>query len=885
MFERSPLPMWTYDRQSLRFVAVNDAAVRHYGYSREEFAAMTLADIRPAEDVPSLREDVARAAGASDATTWRHRKKDGTIITVEILGNDFVSEGKPVRLVLVHDVTERERADRALRKAHDQLRHAQKMEAIGRLAGGVAHDFNNLLTVIQSYACLLENSLGGADQRQHDAAEIRRAAERAAGITRQLLTLGRESLVRPRPVALGEVVTSFLPMLRRLLGEAVTIAVYAGDVPPVVADPQQLEQVLMNLAINARDAMPAGGRLVFELRTVELDAETAGAAGVQPGRFVELAVSDTGAGIDRETQLRIFDPFFTTKDAGKGTGLGLSIVHGIVTQAGGRIALYSEPGHGTTFRIQLPVAAREVAVGTEPAPLEAPATLPELSVLVIDDEREVRAVAGRILRDSGCNVIEAASADEARRICVGHLEPIDLVLVDVVLSDGRGDLLIRQLRELRPHLAFVLMSGFSAGALGRDREPLGALLPKPFTPPELRAAIARAWSGASSSPAAAAPTQRAGRRRVLIADDDEALRKVLGRVLRKAELDCVLVESGTRAIAELQASAFDVVVSDVQMPDGGGLDLLRAVRRIDLDVPVILMTGQPDVDGAAAAVEYGAFRYLTKPVDNTAFVHAVEHAARAHALARLRREASRVTGAHAVATDRAGLEVRFEQALEGLWMAFQPIVHATSGAPFGVEALMRTSEPSIPTPPALLDVATELGRLPVVGRKVRALASAGLHRRTDDLVLFVNLHPDDLRDVDLVDLAAPLTGLASRVVLEITERASLDTSKEVTDRIARLRELGFRLAVDDIGAGYSGLTTFTQLRPEVVKIDMSLVRDVHLSALKQRTIGALCRLCHEVGTLVVGEGVETIEERDMLVSLGCDLLQGYLIGKPRRELP
>jgi EAL domain-containing protein (putative c-di-GMP-specific phosphodiesterase class I) len=320
------------------------------------------------------------------------------------------------------------------------------------------------------------------------------------------------------------------------------------------------------------------------------------------------------------------------------------------------------------------------------------------------------------------------------------------------------------------------------------------------------------------------------------------------------------------------------------MPDGGGLDLLRAVRRVDLDVPVIVTTTEPSLAAAADAVADGAFRSLTKPIDHVVFAKTVEHAARAHALARLRRNASSVSGTSAGPADRAGLEVRFEQAIEGLWMAFQPIAHSRTGALFGVEALMRTSEPSLPTPRALLDAAGRLGRLPVTGRKVRSLCGKLLAERSDGLALFVNLHPDDLDDADLFDEAAALSRVASRVVLGVTERASLDVS-QLAERVSRLRQLGFRLAVDGIGAAYSGLASFTELAPDIVKIDSSLVRDVHASALKQRTIGALCRLCHEGGTLVVGEGVETLDERDTLVNLGCDLLQGDLIGRPNRILP
>jgi PAS domain S-box-containing protein len=887
MFDQSPVPMWMFDRETLRFVMVNDAAIRHYGYSREEFMAMTLADIRRADDIVSLREDVARTFGLKPARTPQHFKKDGTKISVELSFSDFSFAGRPIRHVLIADITDRVKAEEALQKTHDQLLHAQKMEAIGRLAGGVAHDFNNILTVVQSYACLLEENIDATDPRRGDVGEIRRASERARAITRQLLTVSRHGVVSPQSIDLDELVTGFVPMLRRLLGENVSLVTYRGGVPKVVVDQGQIEQVLMNLAVNARDAMPDGGRFTIESRTIDIENDPAAARQLKAGRYVELAVTDTGTGIDAETQRRIFDPFFTTKDVGVGTGLGLSIVHGIISQAGGAISVYSERGHGTTFRILLPVGETVPAVSAHPI-VVAPRALPPLRILVVDDQADVRSVAVRILKDAGCHVIEAASADEALKVGVSEEETIDLVLLDVVLSDVRGDILARQLRELRPDVKILHMSGYPAGALAPSGAFSTELLTKPFSPSDLRAAVAHVCglSSHASTPSFDAPADKPRTmRRALVADDDESFRRVVVRLLRKADFDVLDVDSGYKAITALEKEPFDVVVSDVQMPDGGGLDLLRAVRRVDLDVPVVLMTGQPSLAAAADAVEYGAFRYLTKPLDSQAFTRTVNHAARAHALARLRREAFSVSGRHAGIADRAGLEVRFEKAIEGLSMVFQPIVHARTGALFGVEALMRTSEPSLPTPDAVLDAASKLGRLPLVGRKVRSLCGSIFAARSDNTVLFVNLHPNDLHDIDLIDEGAVLTTIASRVILEVTERASLDSSQQMHERIGRLRQLGFRLAIDDIGAGYSGLTSFTELTPEIVKIDMTLVRDVHTSAAKQRTIGALCRLCHEAGTLVVAEGVETLDERDTLVNLGCDLLQGYLLGKPNRILP
>ncbi len=367
--------------------------------------------------------------------------------------------------------------------------------------------------------------------------------------------------------------------------------------------------------------------------------------------------------------------------------------------------------------------------------------------------------------------------------------------------------------------------------------------------------------------------------RILVADDDDALRRLLERALVRHGFTVAGVSDGREAIAALETETYDAIVSDVQMPGTSGLELMRAVRRVDLDVPIILMSGMPDLESATTAIEYGAFRYLIKPFDFAELIRVVELATRAHALARIRREAHAVVTAQAAsAVDRAGTEVRFDQAVAGMWLAFQPIVDR-HGAPYGNEALMRSSEPSMSQPGLILDAATLLARIGTVGRRVRALAATG----PTDGALFVNLHPEDLFDDDLLDERAPLTSLASRVVLEITERASLTSSPNLTARVARLRELGFRMAIDDIGAGYSGLTSFTEIMPEIVKVDMALVRDVHRNLLKQRTIAALCTLCHEVGSLVVGEGVETVDERDCLLELGCDLLQGYLIGRPARS--
>ncbi|HEX7702767.1 MAG TPA: response regulator, partial [Kofleriaceae bacterium] len=765
------------------------------------------------------------------ARLHKHRRKDGSTILVDLTSSLLRSNVPPLRIVSATDVTEREQARAALQHSEQQLQHSQKMDALGRLAGGVAHDFNNILTVVQSYACMLEESLDGTDVRRQDAAEIKRAAERATKLTRQLLTLSCQGAASPKQTSLDDLIAAFTPSLRRLLGASIALNVLRGNVPSVIIDPSQFEQVLMNLAVNARDAMRGTGRVTIETSTSDLDVDAAALHGLVPGRYVVLAVTDTGPGIEPAIQRRIFDPFFTTKEVGKGTGLGLSIAHGIVAQAEGTIDVYSELGHGTTFRIRLPTATDTVVVQVEEAP-PPPRKLRPVTVLFVETQAELRAVAARVLGDAGCTVLEAANGEEARRICVSHDGAIDVVMIDIALSDERGDLLVRTLHELRPQLQVILMSGFPSSSLGASGDRPSELLAKPFSPNQLRNAVAAAtFDGVVTR-----HSEPSLQPRVLIADDDPTLRKMLTRLLKRASFEVVDVDSGRAALAELSAKRFDVVLSDIHMPDGDGLELLRSVRRVDLDIPVILMSGKPDVTTASAALEFGAFRYLTKPLSTETIEKIVRQAARAHALARIRREATTVTGSSAGVGDRAGLEVRFDQGLDRLWMAFQPIVEARTGALYGVEALMRSNEPSFPTPAALLDAATQLGRLSALGRRTRTLAGRAIRGRSDIPSLFMNLHPLDLLDVDLIDKESELAQIADRVILEVTERESLVASPKLTERIATLRELGFRLAIDDIGAGYSGLTSFTDLTPEIVKIDMSLVRSIHTSTVKQRTV-------------------------------------------------
>jgi EAL domain-containing protein (putative c-di-GMP-specific phosphodiesterase class I) len=394
------------------------------------------------------------------------------------------------------------------------------------------------------------------------------------------------------------------------------------------------------------------------------------------------------------------------------------------------------------------------------------------------------------------------------------------------------------------------------------------------TPPSSDAVDSRA-EGVSSDP----------RGRILIVDDEPALLRGLARVLGSRGYAVTTAPNGAEAQRTFAQGQFDLVLTDISMPECDGLQLLQQVRNTDADIPVVLITGEPSVGTAVKALECGAFHYLTKPVDFKTLDEVVDKAVCLRRMTLMKRQAADLLSRNRAHADLQQLQVNFTRALDTLWMAFQPIVYAQTGSVFGYEALLRSSEPTLPHPGAVLDAAEQLNQLDRLGRAIRGSSARPMANAPDDVALFVNLHTTDLLDPELVSKAAPLSSIAHRVVLEVTERSSIDKIGDLRERVGELRRMGFRIAVDDLGAGYAGLTSFALLEPEIVKLDMSLVRDVHKSATRRKLIHSMSALCHDMGMLVVGEGVETVEERDTLVDLGCDLLQGYFFAKPGRPFP
>lgn len=457
------------------------------GMSPESLVDRTFFDFVLDEDVGRARALLAAAFdGNEDAPSaeFALRNANGAARTLDVVASRIPSVGGSRRVVLnSRDITDRLHATEALRKSDDQLRQSQKMEAVGRLAGGIAHDFSNVLTVITGACERLQDRVGAAPGAATDIESILRNADRAASLTRQLLAFSRQQTLAPQPLDINTLVKKATHLLKRLIGEHIELALdLTSSVVAVEADPTQLEQVLMNLAINARDAMPEGGALKIGVRTVIVDSVFAAShPPMVPGTFVLLEVGDTGTGMSPETLARAFEPFFTTKDPAHGTGLGLSTVYGIVKQSGGYIWIDSELGRGTTFHIFLPPTALQ-PISAEPPKQTAATPVKPATILLAEDEEDVRTLLCELLESHGHRVLEASSPAQALVVSAAYRGNVDLLLTDVVMPGGTGRDLARQLMAKRPDMKVLYISGYPEhGSPGRVLESGAPFLPKPFT--------------------------------------------------------------------------------------------------------------------------------------------------------------------------------------------------------------------------------------------------------------------------------------------------------------------------------------------------------------------------------------------------------------------
>jgi PAS domain S-box-containing protein len=472
------------------------SVARVLGYQPEELMGQDAFAMIHAEDVEAARQDFQRCIenpGMTMNSKFRARHREGSWLHLETVCKSFLEDAEIAGVVVnSRDVTER-------RRLEEQLRHSQKMEAIGQLAGGVAHDFNNILTVIQGHASLLRAGGNLPEPQRVSVDQIYQAAERAAGLTRQLLTFSRRQVMQPRPLDLNTVLGNMTRMLGRILGEDISLQFnYSAGQPWVYADEGMIEQVVMNLAVNSRDAMPAGGQLTIKIVALELrPGELARHPDGRPGRFVCFSVADTGSGIKPEVLPHIFEPFFTTKAVGKGTGLGLATVYGIVKQHGGWITVESQVGQGTTFQVFIP-AIEGVTGKASDTSLDATMPRGAETVLVVEDEAAVRELVSGLLKAQGYRVLEAATGVRALEVWRQHRDEIDLLLTDMVMPDGMtGRDLAEKVRAEKPSLKTIYTSGYSADIVGKDFVLHDGLnfLQKPFVPLKLARAVRKCLDG------------------------------------------------------------------------------------------------------------------------------------------------------------------------------------------------------------------------------------------------------------------------------------------------------------------------------------------------------------------------------------------------------
>ena len=764
------------------------------------------------------------------------------------------------------------------------LLDAQRMEVVGNLAGGVAHDFNNLLTAIISFAEFVRVELDEGDPRRADLDEVLDAAARASELTAQLLAFSRNRPSTVRPFDLNERVVKTSKLLRRIVGPQVEVTVTSSAQPAVVhMDPVQLDQVLLNLAANARDAMPDGGRLHVVVR--EPSDSTVG-----------IEISDSGS--PREPAA-VFGK--------RPRRLGLAICESILEGVRGSMSAEARPEGGTRVRVELALGD-EGLIEQESEPRDDLAGAGE-TVLVAEDEAALRVVAQRTLEEAGYEVLLARDGAEAVSLLEQKGATVDLVFSDVVMPKRSGSSVIDATREHAPQAAVLVTSGYidEAGPLGRTLIEDRPILWKPYTPQMLlqavRRALVRRGAGVASGTRAtsAAPASA----------NDIAFSAGLGAESTSAEAAgtdvLVLDDSGDSALtAALSAGGYTIVRArstgelrraletqpylafafDAGRHDGQLAKILSIVRTVHPNLPVVVTSEVASGELVRAVSHYHGVEYLGRPYTPAEMTEAVENALKTGRVAVLQSKllAARA-GADVFLDDLEATEQAFEQALDSLFMVYQPIVRSRDHSIFGYEALLRCNVPALPNPPAVLTAAEVLGRVVDLGRVVRRKVRDDIDALEDGISVFVNLHPLELREKYLASSSEPLMSATRRIVLEVTERASLSGGPQLLEEVRRLRGHGYRIAVDDLGEGYAGLSSLAHLTPDIVKIDRSLVERIETSPLKEDIVASIVLMARKAGITTVAEGIETVEERDVLTMLGCDLLQGYYFARPGLPFP
>ena len=617
LVEHAPYGIVVVD--GLEVLYANPAAHRMFGAAREgELVGHSMLQfVNPAE-----REQVKEHARQFrdgipvPIIERRYQEFDGRLFWASVSCTAIEYNECPATLLFIQDITEYKQAAEQRTALEEKLRQAQKIESVGRLAGGVAHDFNNYLTVINGYCDMLLADAAHSGELRDGLQEIRAAGERAASVTSQLLAFSRKQLAAPRPICLNRTVQDYGNLLRRLIGEQIEIVMRLEDgLHPVMADPGQIDQILMNLAINARDAMPEGGRIEIATREARLEE---GCLPRNPlarvGDYAVLSVSDTGVGIAPEIQEKIFEPFFTTKGVGHGTGLGLCTAYGIVNQAGGWIEVESLQGQGTTFRVWLPVTRAKTVKETASEAIEGAAPR-DATLLVVEDQADVRRLALSILKHQGYQLLEAENADRALEVSAHHAGVIDLLVTDVVMPGRTGCELAERLIVQRPGIKVLYISGYPGDAIAGQGclDPGTEYLPKPFTPEQLSSKVREVLRRPAG-----------GGRTILVIDDDAKVCGLLQRVLSGAGYRVLVAADGKKGMDALKRQPVDLVITDLVMPEQEGLETVTQLHAQRPKLPVIAISGAFGGSFLKAAGLLGASATLAKPIAPDALLRAVE---------------------------------------------------------------------------------------------------------------------------------------------------------------------------------------------------------------------------------------------------------------------
>ena len=781
------------------------------------------------------------------------------------------------------------------REAEDGLARSQRLELMGRLSAGIAHDFNNILSAIMGFS---EMALWDAreDRQKAHLEGVVHATERGALLTRKLLDLSRSSAHRPQGSCdLLQVVQLSFRMAQRLAGPQIKVTLDLNSEPMWVGlDSTSLEQILLNLVANARDAMPGGGKIHIE---VQRPVEASGA--LEPRHYVRLAVGDSGAGMSDDTIARVFEPFFTTKALG--TGLGLATCRVLVEQAGGRMHVESQIGRGSRISADFPLvsASRPEQEASAPALRDlAQGGAGGAVCVLVEEDALLRRASVQALSHVGFKIIAPISGEAACREMETLGKSLALLVCDMTLSGIPASAVFDYARAAAPQAALIATSA-NFNHSNDDCGPQVAMLWKPFA----AATLAR-WALDAVGPGTpAAKTVHSGSRptataaiapqapesqglSVLLVDDDDHVREALAGLLQQRGLSVVQVSTVASAMTAAEAQEFQLAVIDVLLPDADGLSLLAKLREFDALLPVLVITGQSSVDSVQRAMRGRAAGFLLKPIAPDLFLQEVDRTLREAQVQRLQHKLLLARGEfQPLLMDLDATERRFAESLRELYVVFQPLVRSHDSSIYAFEALMRSHGP-IQNPSELLTAAEVLGRIEELGRQVRSCVATVMAEHPGRFEpVFVNLHPVEFSADVLLRDDEPLRPHASRVVWEVTERAQLAQRDQISDTVKHLHAAGYRVAIDDLGEGYAGLSLLVTMSPDVAKLDMSLVRGLEDSHMKRALVSSLVSVCRRARTLVVAEGVESASEAALLVDIGCDLLQGYLFARPGAPFP